>query len=85
METQEAVRHIEHVIDATSADGGRRCAAGYEPVFDRVADHPQADVADLAAALGAEIRAGDRPNPARAERVADRVVGVAADGGTLDD
>jgi hypothetical protein len=85
MEPEEAVQQIEYVIDATSSEGGRRCAAGYRPVFDRVADHPEATVADLATELGAEIRTGSRPNPAAAERVADRLVGVAADGGQLDD
>ncbi|MEZ3143778.1 hypothetical protein [Halobaculum sp. MBLA0143] len=85
MDPEEAVRQIAHVVDAETDDGGRRCAAGYRPVFDRVADHPEADVTELATELGAEIRAGSRPNPATAERVADRVVGVAADGGRVDD
>lgn len=85
MEPEEAVQQIEYVIDASSADGGRRCAAGYRPVFDRVADHSEATVTELATELGAEIRAGGRPDPAAAERVADRVVGVAADGGHVDD
>jgi hypothetical protein len=85
MEPDEAVQQIEYVIDATTADGGRRCAAGYRPVFDRIADHSDATVTDLATELGSEIRAGERPNPAQAERVADRLVGIAADGGQLDD
>ncbi|ERH11757.1 MAG: hypothetical protein J07HB67_00767, partial [halophilic archaeon J07HB67] len=64
---------------------GRRCAAGYRPVFDRAADDPEADVAELATALSAEIASGSRPDPAAAERVADRVVGLATDGGRVDD
>lgn len=85
MDPEEAVRQIAYVVDAETDEGGRRCAAGYRPVFDRVADHPEADVTELATALGEEIRAGSRPDPAAAERVADRLVGVAADGGRLDD
>jgi hypothetical protein len=85
MEPEQAVRQMEHVIDASSSDGGRRCAAGYRPVFDRVASHPEAEVAELATELGTAIRDGSRPNPATAERVADRLVGVAADGGHVED
>jgi len=85
MEPEEAVRQIAHVVDANGTDGGRRCAAGYRPVFDRVADEPEADVTELATALSEEIAAGSRPDPAAAERVADRIVGVAADGGRVDD
>ena len=35
MRPGEAVRQIEYVIDATTTDGGRRCAAGYRPAFER--------------------------------------------------
>ncbi|WP_435063919.1 hypothetical protein [Halobaculum sp. EA56] len=82
MRPSEAVRQIEYVIDATSTDGGRRCAAGYRPAFERVhAAGDGADVADLAAALGAEVRGGARPDPAEAGKVADELLGVATDGG----
>ncbi|WP_435128838.1 hypothetical protein [Halobaculum sp. D14] len=82
MRPPEAVRHIEHVIDATTTDGGRRCAAGYRAAFERVADDGTgADVAELAAELGDAVRAGSRPTPRKANRVADRVLGVATDGG----
>lgn len=82
MHASEAVSHLEYVIDATTTDGGRRCAAGYRPVFERVeADADGAAVSDLAAALAAEVQSGRRPSPAEAERAADRVLGVATDGG----
>ncbi|MFC7136814.1 hypothetical protein [Halobaculum litoreum] len=82
MRPSEAVRQIEYVIDATTTDGGRRCAAGYRPAFERVhAAGGGADVADLAATLGAEVRDGSRPDPAEAGRVADELLGVATDGG----
>ncbi|QZX99576.1 hypothetical protein [Halobaculum rubrum] len=83
MRPGEAVRQIEYVIDATTTDGGRRCAAGYRPAFERVhAAGDGDDVADLAAALGDEVRDGARPDPAAAGRVADELLGVATDGGS---
>ena len=82
MHSTEAVRQLEYLINATTTDGGRRCAAGYRPVFERVeADADGTAVSDLAAELGSEVRAGTRPTPAEAERAADRVLGVATDGG----
>ncbi|WP_277553092.1 hypothetical protein [Halobaculum limi] len=82
MRPSEAVRQIEYVIDATTTDGGRRCAAGYRPAFERVhAAGGDGDVADLASVLCAEMRAGGRPKPAEAGRVADELLGVATDGG----
>ena len=82
MHSTEAVRQLEYLINATTTDGGRRCAAGYRAVFERVeSDAGGAAVSDLATALGSEVRAGTRPSPAEAERAADRVLGVATDGG----
>ena len=82
MRPSEAVRQIEYVIDATTTDGGRRCAAGYRPAFERVhAAGSEGDVADLAAALGDEVRDGARPDPAAAGRAADELLEVATDGG----
>ena len=82
MRPTEAVKQIEYVIDATTTDGGRRCAAGYRPAFERVhAAGDGADVAELATALGDEVRDGNRPNPAEAGRAADELLGVATDGG----
>lgn len=82
MRPSEAVRQIEHVIDANTTDGGRRCAAGYRPAFERVhAAGTGADVADLAAKVGADVSDGGRPNPAQAGRMADELLGVATDGG----
>lgn len=82
MHSSEAVRHLEYVINATTTDGGRRCAAGYRPVLERVeSDADGTAVSDLAATLGSEFRAGRHPSPAEAERAADRVLGVATDGG----
>ncbi|QLG62753.1 hypothetical protein [Halorarum salinum] len=82
MRPTEAVRQLEHVIDATTTDGGRRCAVTYRRTFERVAaDGTGDDVTDLATALGTEVRRGNRPSPAQARREADRVLGVATDGG----
>ncbi|WP_313690813.1 hypothetical protein [Halorarum halobium] len=82
MRPREAVRQLEYAIDATTTDGGRRCAVTYRRTFERVADDGTgADVADLAAALGTEVRQGNRPSPVEARREADRVLGVATDGG----
>ena len=82
MEPTEAVRQLEHAIDATTTDGGRRCAVTYRRTFERVAaDGSGADVTDLATTLCAEVRGGSRPTPGEARRAADEVLGVATDGG----
>lgn len=82
MRPTEAVRQIEYAIDATTTDGGRRCAATYQRTFERVAsDGTGADVTDLAAKLCGEVCRGNRPSPAEARRSADEVLGVATDGG----
>lgn len=82
MRPTEAVRQLEYAIDATTTDGGRRCAVTYRRTFERVAhDGTGADVADLAAALGTEVCQGRRPSPAEANRAADEMLGVATDGG----
>ena len=82
MEPTEAVRQLEHAFDATTTDGGRRRAVTYRPTFERVAsDGTGADVTDLATKLCGEVCAGNHPSPGEARREADRVLGVASDGG----
>ncbi len=75
MEPEEAVRQLEYAIDATLDEEGRRSAAGYRPTFERVADRADGSaVYTLAGDLTDRVVAGDRPSPAEANDVADRVL-----------
>ncbi|MWV64034.1 hypothetical protein GRS48_04235 [Halorubrum sp. JWXQ-INN 858] len=84
MHPEEAVRQLEYAIDASLDEEGRRSAAGYRPTFERVADRADGTaVYAVAGDLANRVVAGERPSPAEADDVADRVLADRAytDGG----
>ena len=75
MKPEEAVRQLEYAIDASLDETGQRAAAGYRPVFERVADRADgAAVYALAGALSDEVVDGFCPTPAEANATAERVL-----------
>ncbi len=75
MQPQEAVRQLEDAIDAALDEEGQRSAAGYRPIFERVAERADGDaVYALAGDLTTDVFGGDRPTPAEADAAAERVL-----------
>ncbi len=75
MEPEEAVRQLEYAIDATLDEEGHRSAAGYRPTFERVAERADGTaVYAVAGDLTTRVVDGERPSPAEANDVADRVL-----------
>lgn len=75
MYPEEAVKQLRYVIDASIDEEGNRTAPMYGQTFERVAmEGTGQDVTVLADRLSQAVRAGDRPLPQEANRLAEDIL-----------
>lgn len=80
MHPEEAVRQIEHAVNATQDDAGSRVAATYRHTFEEVAEQgSEEDVYSLATELSSEVCENGCHTPAEVNQAAERILDAYSD------